>query len=210
MIAISLGLMTLKGEAMKINKYLALAFFALCVVLAGLHIAAGEEPATANENAPALSVVTNQRDVLKGLKGVYVIVADMKPEAEKTGLTKEIIQRDAETQLRRAGIKILSKDEWSKEPAGQFLSIGVDAFVGPQGLITGQTSVSISEKVILLRSPEIVFAETWAAKSIFQNSQPIMVRYNIKDKVDNFIDDYLAVNPKEQVLIKDANDSNSP
>jgi hypothetical protein len=201
--------MALKGEAMKINKYLVSGIFAVCVVLSGRHSTAAEEPAAAaRENAPALSVITNQRDVLKGLKGIYIIVADMKREVEKTGLTKELILRDAELQLRRAGIKIMSKDEWAKEPASQFLSIGVDAFISPQGLVTGQASVSLFEKVILLRSPDIVFTETWAAKNIFQNSQPIMVRYNIKDKIDSFIDDYLAVNPKEQTPIKDTNDSN--
>jgi len=75
------------------------------------------------------------RTVLKGLKGVYVIVADDEPGSGENRINKRNYpSAHGRTQLRRAGIKILSKDEWSKEPAGQFLSISVDAFVAHRAL----------------------------------------------------------------------------
>ena len=44
----------------------------------------------------------SERQTLKGLNGVRVVVADMHPEAEPSGLTRALIQTDVELKLRLA------------------------------------------------------------------------------------------------------------
>lgn len=58
---------------------------------------------------------------LRGLKGVAVIVEDLKPEVEQNGLTTGAIQTDAELKLRQASIPVLASGE-----GGAFLHISVN------------------------------------------------------------------------------------
>ena len=57
----------------------------------------------------ALALDTNaNRETLRGLKGVRVLVEDFASEVEKAGLTKNQLQPHIEDRLRRAGIKPLT------------------------------------------------------------------------------------------------------
>lgn len=40
------------------------------------------------------------------------------PAVERGGLTTDMIQKDAERRLRKAGIRILTEDEWLRTPGG--------------------------------------------------------------------------------------------
>jgi len=55
--------------------------------------------------------ITDQKDTLKGLHGVEVVVENPGPEVEKHGLTRQQIQTDVELKLRLAGIKVFSEKE---------------------------------------------------------------------------------------------------
>lgn len=54
------------------------------------------------------------KESLKGLKGVNVLVDNLKPDIEKDGLKTSSIQTDVELKLRMAGIKVLTFEEWEK------------------------------------------------------------------------------------------------
>jgi hypothetical protein len=46
---------------------------------------------------------------LRGLQGVEVMVEDVDPEAERDGLTRNQLQVIVESELRKAGIKLLTR-----------------------------------------------------------------------------------------------------
>src|SRR5438874_1872074 len=54
-------------------------------------------------------------DVLKGLKGVYVLVEGIAQDATQDGLRTIDLRTDTELKLRTAGIRVLSHDEVRKE-----------------------------------------------------------------------------------------------
>lgn len=61
-----------------------------------------------------IKVVTMGKETLVGLHGVHVLVDGIEPEVEKLGLTMAKLQTDTELELRRYGIKVISKEERSQ------------------------------------------------------------------------------------------------
>ena len=75
---------------------------------------------------PALGLNSEtNRHSLRGLTGVGVQVEELDPEASRDGLTKKAIQADVELRLRRAGIRVLPKEEWSITSGLPFLYVSV-------------------------------------------------------------------------------------
>ena len=68
-----------------------------------------------------------QRETLRGLTGVAVVVEPLNAEAEQDGLQQGRLQATVEKQLRAAGIPVLSKETWSLTPGGPYLYVNVAA-----------------------------------------------------------------------------------
>jgi hypothetical protein len=141
---------------------------------------------------------TDSRDTLKGFHGVRVLVEGLKPEVEKYGLTKEAIQTDTELRLRQYGIKVLSPEE----SGGSWLYINVNTVV-QEGIPIAAIAVQVEfrQDVLLFRDLKTrVMATTWDKGVVIVGGASKLkdVRESVKDLVDAFINDYLAVNPKEQ------------
>jgi len=142
------------------------------------------------------------RESLAGLAGVYVIVEDIiNPDVERGGLAWSTLQTDVEVKLRLAGIRVLTKTEWHAAPGSPFLSLYAQAVgLGKERLVYGPViSLGLYQKVVLARNPTITLhARTWSsltsgvtvAKSLYK------VREDVRDRVDEFINAYLAANPK--------------
>jgi hypothetical protein len=200
--------MALKGEVMKSKKRLLLVIFGACIVLVGWYIAVAGEPVRAlNETLPTVIYVDKQRDVLKGLTGVFVVVEAMRPEVEKIGLTSQVIQTDVELELRRFGIRVLSNDERMAMLGSPYLYVNVNAGMSRGDKLWGSLNIRLNEQVILVRQSIVCRTFTWQSQMIFTGDTEQEVRNLVKERVDEFINDYLAANPKEQASIKDANDS---
>jgi hypothetical protein len=163
-----------------------------------------EDLSQADENCVHLVVMlrskltADQRDTLKGLHGVNVLVEELQPEAEKYGLTKEAIQTDTELRLRQYGIKVLSPEE----PLISWLYINVTTVVDePLGIAAVAVQVQFRQQVLLYRNLKTrVIATTWRKDMVVRVGATKLkdVRESVKDLVDKFINDYLAVNPKEE------------
>jgi hypothetical protein len=200
--------LALKGEVMKSKKRLVLVILVVCVVLVGWYIAAAGEPVRAStEPPPTATFVLKQRDILKGLTGVYVVVEEMNPEVVKIGLTKEVILTDVELEFRRFGIRVLSKDESLAMPGLPFFYVNVNAALLRGDRLWGSVIVQLNEVVFLRRQPILCSASTWKTQMSFSSYTEQEVRGVVKERVDEFINDYLAANPKETVAAKDVNDS---
>jgi hypothetical protein len=139
------------------------------------------------------------RRSLKGLAGVYVMVEPLGSEVEQGGLTKTSIQTDAELKLRQAGITVLTQAESHKTPGSPALYIHVNGFGGP--LYAFSMIAELYQDVRLDRDPStwIPGATTWSIDSvgIARRDNFRIIRDEIKDMVDQFINAYLSVNPRK-------------
>lgn len=135
-----------------------------------------------------------RRDVLKGLHGVGVSVEWIKPEVEKRGLKAEALQTAIELRLRQHGIKV-NED-------GPRLYINVSTLlVDDHHCASIHVSVEFHERAILARRPKINTGVTTWQKGIigfFGFNKLRDVRESVLELVDEFINDYLAANPKQQ------------
>jgi hypothetical protein len=138
---------------------------------------------------------------LKGVSAIAVVIADLPQTATDAGLWRDRLQTDAELRLRRAGIVVSPRAEFTflvtvlmvRARAGQIL-MGYAYAIQAEGL----------ETVILFRdankSLSNHYAATWSAplQIGIQSKDDIVtnVRQDVADIVDGFINDYLAQNPK--------------
>lgn len=141
----------------------------------------------------------NSRSSLRGLKGVHVVVEHLPPEVEQNGLTASAIQTDVELKLRQAGVPVL---ELNQPPFDEvFLSILLQFIPAGDGLWPYTIKVEVFQAVTLKRDLSIVVdsAVTWSVGD-FGSARKLGLRNlrdNVKDRVDQFINAYLAANPKK-------------
>ena len=143
-----------------------------------------------------------------GLKAVAVFVENIDQEAIKDGLNKEQIKTDVELRIREAGIKVVSVEKClTLLPTSSYLYVIVSTVKFFSGLeyVYG-TSVQLKQQVVIERkkteipSKAYLWATTWE-KSDGVGITPVEdlvrnVREHLNEKVDDFINDYLAENPK--------------
>ena len=114
-------------------------------------------------------------------------------------MTEEQIETDVELRLRKAGIKVVD----NSEPEFLFLSIDIGA-VRSQGLYAFAIWVKYHQPVRLVRDLSIMsIGTTWGATTtrfvgiVSRERLNKFVREKVADRVDEFINDYLAANPKK-------------
>jgi len=138
----------------------------------------------------------HDKDTLKGLQGVGVVVEEIPPGTETSGLTKQQLQTDVELQLRQNGIKVLGNEQYKNA----WLYINVNFIMNENsGLVTYSISITCQQDSLLVRDPtKECSASTWNSGSVglCGVSKIGTIREKVKDQVNSFINDYLAVNPK--------------
>ncbi|MCK4418048.1 MAG: hypothetical protein KAV99_07765 [Candidatus Latescibacteria bacterium] len=143
---------------------------------------------------------------MRGLEGVGVVVENLNPEAEQDGLYRNRLQTYIELRLRKAGIRVLTKEEQSNLPSSPYLYINVNAMKTTElGAYVFSTTVSLSEWVRLVRKPFLlVSATTWRTPEgvgivkAFRLEE--FVFKQVGAMVDEFINDYLAANPQPETV----------
>lgn len=145
------------------------------------------------------SALTINQTPLVGLKGVYVMttVESPKPkEIELLGLTKDQIQKNVELRLRKSGIKVLTDKEWTLTTGTPSLMVNLSAFTY-LAICVYSVRVSLFEAVTLARGGQ-TSASVWESDyfGMVGTKNIRHVRDNVGDKIDDFINDYLAANQK--------------
>jgi len=140
-----------------------------------------------------------ERETLAGLTGVGVLVEEMNPDAEKDGLARSTLQTDVELKLRQAGIRVLSKDEWLAAPGRPSLYLNVNTF-SRTGLYAYCILLKVKQRVTLIRNLATTsWGTTWDSRGFMGTvgaDNLHTVRDDVRDQVDQFINAYLAANPK--------------
>jgi len=140
-----------------------------------------------------------ERASLRGLKGVSVLIDEMSsPAAKGAGLDEVTFRTDVELKLRLAGIRVLTKSEVLSEPGRPQLHIRIVA----TGTLAFSIDCELIQDVLLNRDPKFsIPAPTWARAEVGNASGAKAfaqyARDGVKDLTDQFINAYLAVNPKK-------------
>jgi hypothetical protein len=130
-----------------------------------------------------------------------VSVEPLPPALEQLGWTRDALRIDTEQQLREHGIRVLSTEELRKAPSMTWLDIHMRAVGGDyDSPFATSTRVQFEQPVSLMRDPSTsCCGVTWIATSVARVPLTKLgeMRNTLRDLISLFIDDYLAVNPKQ-------------
>jgi hypothetical protein len=138
-----------------------------------------------------------ERNSLRGLKGIYVLVEHLNKDLIKDGLNTDTIKTDVEQKLRLAGIGILSRDDFFKELGYPYLYIDANALKLQRGGYVYNIDVALMQAVILERFFVRLQAQTWSREDLGATPRLDTIRDSIEILVDQFINAYLSANPKK-------------
>lgn len=139
---------------------------------------------------------------LRGLKGVAVFIEPISPDAEKGGLSITQLQTDVERRLRRARIPIFPKGEGPAVSGMGDLCIKATTLKPFIGDYSFYVEVKLHQTVRLKRDEFVskYTATTWNSGgywgTIGAGQMSSKVREVVGNNVDEFINEYLAVNRK--------------
>lgn len=132
---------------------------------------------------------------LKGVKTVYVLIEDLPDSTKTLGLSEDAIQTDVELKLRLAGIAVATQEETVDLPGRPFLYVEVNA-TDPIG--AASINVSLIQDTVLARNGQMAPAlVTWQTGTLLANPTAQLIRDQIKNRLDTFVDAWLSVNPQE-------------
>jgi hypothetical protein len=142
----------------------------------------------------------SERSSLYGLPGVYVLVESLNLDMEKDGLTKDQLRMEVESQLRNAGIRVLTREEKLKTAGNPQLYVNVNLLKSSSPFACPYSvEISLEQEVVLVRKPNMrTVATTWSQGSVgivgIANLRTI--RETVRGGVDHFIHEYVAANSK--------------
>jgi hypothetical protein len=145
------------------------------------------------------------KESLRGLKGVYVLVEPFDPEVEAAGLWKTQIQTDTELKLRKVGIRVASESESANPAFGTlYINVATHALKGSNAnLFAFDIVIEVDQQVQLIRRgpaspalPAATYQVAGGVGTVGVNHLRDDLRGSISDKIDVFLNDYLAMNPK--------------
>ncbi len=145
------------------------------------------------------------RSTLQGLDGVYVAVEPLSPDIESRELSAAMLKRDAELQLRIAGIRVLSKREWATTKGGPVCYVEVNVITDVVlsqdlgfALYAYEIKVEFNQDVVLVRDmTRKALSPTWSISYFGMTNSLPRIRGKAKELVARFVAAYLEVNPKE-------------
>ena len=154
--------------------------------------------------ASSLSAVNGKsnRATLRGLDGVGVLVEQLPREVEAEGLTRNQLQKNVESRLRGAGIRVLTREECQKRPGEPYLYINVNVNIAKTESEVYPYSIdaALIQKVSLLRNPkQTTYAVTWSSGGVGSIAREILgeLAGNVESIVGLFVKAFLSENPRK-------------
>ncbi len=133
------------------------------------------------------------RETLRGLKAINVIVDPLDPMLDQEGLTKDVLQRQLEERLRNGGVTI------DKSAVG-FLGLRIlPARIG-KGPYSLCLSIGLYQPVTLNRDKNIKTAtQTWEVETVLVAPPKVLLQSStaeLNELADRFVSAWRSVNPQ--------------
>ena len=144
-------------------------------------------------------VLADELESLRGLQGVRVAVEELSAEIERDGLSQAELKIDMEQKLRLAGLKVLTIEETRELPGAPYLRMAVQVLKSRSGFYVYCVDIELRERVHPLRKPrQSIWSTTWDSLEHFGSTSDVAdIGNTAKDVVDEFVNAYLSVNPKQ-------------
>jgi hypothetical protein len=139
------------------------------------------------------------RATLRGVAGIQVVIADVGPDVERAGLTRQQLHTEVEAQLRQAGIPLVTSAERVHVPGQPFLAVAMHVVPRADGLLAAYAITVEVYQVASLETAAVKAAvSTWSVGATGSIGLPLLatLRDSVTDAVEHFIDAYLSVNPR--------------
>jgi hypothetical protein len=147
------------------------------------------------------------RQTLKGIDAMNVVIEELQPNiqrfAPKFGLQRERIQTDVELMLKKAGIAVLTHDQWLKAPGRPFLYVVVNTHEYEKYWYAYDVRVQLRQGVILEMNPSITtMADTWSISmtGIANVGRLNLLKGALYLLVERFVEAQRSVNRKDQKM----------
>jgi hypothetical protein len=126
-----------------------------------------------------------------------VLVESLKPAVKQAGLSRGQLVTDVELRLRSSGIKVLTETQCHLTPGAPCLYLNVNA-IPDGGDFVYSICLELAQRVRLDRSPSagVFVAPTWHTGEVGPDDVN-GIRQAVRDRVDDFANDFLSVNPRK-------------
>jgi hypothetical protein len=139
------------------------------------------------------------RATLRGVAGIQVVIADVGPDVERAGLTRQQLHTAVEAQLRQAGIPLVTSAERVHVPGQPFLAVAMHVVPRADGILAAYAITVEVYQITSLETAAVKAAvSTWSVGATGSIGLPLLatLRDSVTDAVKHFIDAYLSVNPR--------------
>jgi hypothetical protein len=137
-----------------------------------------------------------QRESLRNLKRLSVVIEHLSPHVEEKGLTRDHLSQLVRHRLHEEGIEVLPKEEIY--PGVPYLYVNVNVMNTNVGLNVFATQVVLKQRMILPREPFVeMHAPTWeiAGVGTVGTNNLTAIAESICKLIDRFSHEYQVVNP---------------
>ncbi len=146
----------------------------------------------------AQATTSEERESLRGLPGVTVVIEDIDLVAQEDGLSQEAVLTAVERILRSSDIRVLTQSESFKTPPEPHLYVRVTIMPDNNSRYALSGVVELHQRVSLFHRPQRKMStETWSVRSIGtvgRNQVRTVISEMIEPQVKEFANDFLAAN----------------
>jgi hypothetical protein len=142
----------------------------------------------------------SNRATLRGLKSLGVLIEHLPPEIEKEGLSRDQLRASVELKLRKAGMRVLTREE-SFGTAGEphlYININVNVAKTESDIYPYSIDLLLIQRISLVRDPNITtYGVTWSTGGVGSIGKTIVreLGESVEGMVDVFLKAYLEENP---------------
>ena len=147
------------------------------------------------------SAQSRRAENLRGLKGVRLVImfgrADAMDEAQRPAVLK-LLEEDAKAKFTKAGIPLLQFGNEIEEAGSPQLIVTITLDKPNGNVYPLVTDMRLLQRVRFVRDPSIeADVPTWQTYGVGAPQFTVqMIRSQIASEIDQFLDDYVAANPK--------------
>ncbi len=152
---------------------------------------------TVPQDVQAQQFTSDKKQSLTGIEAFLLVVEFAEDSVEMDGLNRSELEVQIAQRLRRSGIRLMNEAEWSRERGVPYLYVYLNTVRSELGFYSYRIEVKFNQEVNPVRNSGISsMASTWETGllGLIGVNRIENIRPEILSMVDEFIQDYQAVN----------------